>query len=267
MKVSFTPVSKNPKTGPIPNTITEMASCPRTCPHYGTCYASSGPLAGAWEAVANNGYHPARPNHLRITTRSWDELCEEVSWLSRGQVWRHNTAGDLPGEDAVIDTQKLNQLVQANKKAGALGFTFTHKIVGYTGQYLRNAQAIYAANKQGFRINLSADSLTEADELADMGIAPVVVAVPVDAPLKGIRTPKGRKVITCPAEYKRTATVNGKTKSIPIITCKDCKICTKERQVIVAFHAHGVKRNETSNILRRLEEIDKKPFRLPVLNA
>ena len=247
MKVSFTLVSQNPKTGPIPNTITEKSSCSPRCPHIGTCYAHGGPLFGAWTALENNGYHPASPSHRRIIPRTWEEMCDEVSRLHRGQIWRHNTAGDLPGEGDYIDTDKLNLLVQANKKARAMGFTYTHKHVGFDLEGLLNARAIYKANQNGFRISLSADSLKEADDLADMDIAPVVVVIPSDAPDKML-TPKGRKVIACPAEKKDD-------RGNPAITCKDCKLCAKPRKVIVAFHAHGTYVKETNRKLRQLSVV------------
>jgi hypothetical protein len=155
-----------------------------------------------------------------------------------GTFWRHNVAGDLPGTNNTIDHHLLNQLVKANK--GKQGFTFTHKPVGYSGQALVNARAIYAANKQGFTINLSAEGLKEADRLYDLSIAPVVIVVPSDAP-KHMRTPKGRRVVTCPAENSN-------------ITCNDCRLCANSnRKGIVAFRAHGSKRNSINKLLKVIQ--------------
>jgi len=174
-------------------------------------------------------------------------MCRKVSKLPPHQLFRYGTAGDLPGYGVVVDHQQLNQLVEANKKARAKGFAYTHKPVGYQGQALINAQAIYAANRSGFRINLSADSLSQADELADMGIAPVVVVVPSDAPLKQ-KTPKGRSVIVCPAERKDED-------GDPIIQCDRCQLCSKERRTIVAFRAHGTRKKAVDRKLRKLQVI------------
>jgi hypothetical protein len=229
MNVSFVRVSGNRKTGPIPSTITEQSSCPDTCPYKEdkTCYPNLSHLGFLWIALGNNGYYPG-VERRRIKPITWDEMCQKISRLPRDQIWRHNTAGDLPGVGNRIDLKMLDQLVQANKNKR--GFGYTHKPVGYSGLPLVNAQAIYAANKNGFRISLSADSLKQADDYTDMGIAPVVVVVPSDAPDK-LLTPKGRRVITCPAEKY----VNDE----PVIQCDRCQLCAKEHKVIIGFHAHG----------------------------
>jgi uncharacterized C2H2 Zn-finger protein len=221
--------------------MTVRASCPDSCPFKAdhTCYPEFSPLGFMWIALEHDGFYPGLPRR-RITPINWDELCRKVGKLPRGQVWRHNTAGDLPGIGDAIDLTKLNQLVEANK--GRRGFTYTHKPVGYQGQALVNAQAIYAANQNGFKINLSADDLQEADEFADMGIAPVVVVVPSDAPRKQL-TPKGRKVIVCPAEFKDE---DGE----PIIQCDRCQLCAKDRKAIVAFRAHGKRYKKVDHKLK-----------------
>jgi hypothetical protein len=235
----------NRKTGFIPTTLTEQSSCPSACPFKAEklCYPYFSPLGFQWEALNNDGFYPSQNNseyhktHRSIKPISWDQLCKEISILPKHQLWRHNTAGDLPGVGDVIDTKALQQLVDANKKARAQGFTYTHKPVlpsqkPYVPAHLAkvNAQAIYAANKNGFRINLSADSLAEADALADLGIGPVVLVVPSDAPKK-MRTPKGRYVIACPAE----------TKGEGGIQCSRCQLCYKDRNAIISFLAHGTK--------------------------
>jgi len=67
----------------------------------------------------------------------------------------------------------LAQLVEANQ--GKRGFTYSHKPA--TGA---NREAVAAANKAGFTINLSANNLSHADELAAHEIAPVVVVLPAN---------------------------------------------------------------------------------------
>lgn len=245
MIVVFTRVSRNAKTGPVPTTMTEQKSCPTSCPFKADkmCYPYFSPLGFMWEALDNGGFYPGSTRRSS-TPISWDELCRQVQKLPKGQIWRHNTAGDLPGVDNVIDTQKLNSLVLANK--GRKGFTYTHKPVGYRGQALVNARAIYASNRQGFRINLSADSLKEADELSDLNIAPVVVVIPSDSPRK-LYTPKGRIVIGCPAEQKDE---DGN----PKIQCDRCQLCSKERKVIVGFHSHGHSFKKVNAVLNVLND-------------
>jgi ferredoxin len=234
--------SNNRKTGHVPATMTECRTCADSCPWKGFngCYAEHGRVGMQFRALTTNGYPPGKTRKV-ITPITWDQLCDRVARLPRYQVWRHNVAGDLPGDGDVIDHRRLAQLVEANAKCNGRGFTYTHKPVGLAGQELVNAQAIYAANKSGFTISLSADGLQEADELADLGIAPVVCVVPTDAPLRMV-TPAGRGVTVCPAE------THG-------IQCNRCLLCAKpNHKSIVAFRAHGAGRCKVSKRLRVIQK-------------
>lgn len=128
---------------------------------------------------------------------------------------RHNQAGDLPGKGGEIDAEAL-QLVEANQ--GKRGFTYTHKPMTAA-----NMAAVKAANDSGFTVNLSANNLTHADELAALAIAPVVTVLPEDYARKERRigkktqwaetveqfrarlaalptaTPQARRMVVCPA--------------------------------------------------------------------
>lgn len=241
MLVGFVRVSENKKTGPIPVSMTEQQSCPVACPWRAEklCYPYFSPLGFQWESLNNNGYYGTQKRRSS-TPISWDEFCDRIKYLPRNQLWRHNAAGDLPGIGDVIDTQELQKLVDANSKSKACGFTYTHKPVGKTGIALVNARAIYACNQNGFTVNVSADSLKEADELVDLGIAPVVVVVPSDAPRKQV-TAKGRIVIACPAEKD-----NG-------IQCDRCRLCyKKDRKAVISFQAHGTKKRVVNTRLKVL---------------
>src|SRR5271157_5083716 len=151
MIVSFTRSAKNAKTGPIPTTMTERASCPDSCPFKAdeTCYPNYSPLGFMWIALEHGGKYPGQERRS-IIPRTWNEMCDEVSRLPKRQLWRHNTAGDLPGEGDVIDERMLAKLVRANAKSKAKGFTYTHKPVGCKGQKLVNVKAIAKANANGF---------------------------------------------------------------------------------------------------------------------
>lgn len=243
MIAGFSLVSSNTKTGPIPTSMTEQASCPDVCPFKAQklCYPYFSPLGFMWEALDNDGYYPGS-DRKSISPITWDVLCNQISKLPKGTLWRHNTAGDLPGKNNVIDLVLFNQLVSANK--GRRGFTYTHKPVGLSGISLTNARAIYAANKSGFTVNLSADSLAEADELANLNIAPVVVVIPTDSP-RHMKTPEGRSVIACPAEEKDEL-------GRPLIQCNRCQLCAKDRKAIVAFRAHGTKKKAVNEKLVQL---------------
>jgi hypothetical protein len=220
----FVPRSSNSKTGPMPVTYTSRDSCPSTCPLAGDkgCYAEGGPVSLAWRRAATHG----------ITL---DALASQIQALPPGTVWRHNVAGDLPsvpGQDTV-SPHALGLLVQAN--TGRRGFTFTHKTDGESLTWTRHATA------WGFTINLSANTLEEADRLAATG-QPTVVLLP--AGTEGtvrVRTPGGRRVVTCPAQTRDN------------VTCQSCQLCARPtRQTIVGFLAHGTRAKAATAVARRI---------------
>ncbi len=205
----LTRVSGNAKCGPIPVTTTSSDSCPPTCSFKGNgCYAESGPLAMHWRAVTAG----KRGGTL-------EELCAKIAALPRHQLWRHNQAGDLPGYQGELDPGAVRRIAEANK--GRRGFTYTHYRPTATNQ-----EIVARANKAGFTINWSAETLEEADEFAALGAGPVVCVLPADQ-LTPVRTPAGRHVIVCPAATGNT-------------DCLNCGICQqRDRQAIVGFPAHG----------------------------
>jgi hypothetical protein len=242
VKTLFAPVSQNAKTGPIPVTITEKASCWTGCALYGQgCYAFYGALGHFWSGVSQG-------------TRggSWDELCAKVAALPKRTLWRYAQAGDLPGADDAIDAELLWQLVVANR--GKRVIAFTHKpVLSDIATAARNRCIIAAANTVGFTINLSANNPAGADALADLRIGPVVTVLPHEyarravrhrakgrpdewsetiaewrdriAPLP-VRTPAGRRIAICPATYTEA-------------TCKSCGACAVPREAVIGFPAHG----------------------------
>ncbi len=221
MYVSLTLKSENKKTGPIPVSITSNDTCPDVCPLKNNgCYAEHGALRIHWQAITNGSRGSS----------DWRAFCDQIAALPDGQLWRHNQAGDLPGKSNKIDNAALGQLVKANR--GKRGFTYTHKPMTK-----HNAFVVSLANYNGFTINLSANNLAHADELAELAIAPVVVVLPstVQGNVK-LETPAGRRVVVCPATYRED------------VTCKSCQLCQRQREVIVGFPAHGSAHRKASNI-------------------
>jgi hypothetical protein len=170
-----------------------------------------------------------------VQSLTWTQFAHAVAALPESTLWRHNQAGDLPGKGDAIDVDALSALVNANK--GRRGFTYTHKPIA--GPYgARNAAAIAAANAAGFTINLSADNLSEADQLSESGIGPVVVVLPDT--IQGnadISTPAGRRVSVCPATYRDD------------VSCATCQLCQRQnRKSIVGFPAHGASKRKASAV-------------------
>lgn len=203
LRVRYVRKSLNAKTGPIP-VSTSTSTCPPSCSWYGNgCYAEHHHIGARWRKTAVEGL-------------TWEEFCLQVQKLPEGQVWRHNEAGDLPGNGEAIDVSRLMQLVSAN--TGRRGFTYTHKPWH---------PAIAQANRLGFTINISCDSLDQVEALRAEGVeAPLTAVVPSDAPAR-FCTPAGHHVVVCPAQTSH-------------LTCESCKLCAvPQRKAIIAFRAHG----------------------------
>ena len=210
MNVHLTPKSANVKTGPIPVSTTERASCPADCKMKAECYAASGPLALHWAAVSTGA---------RGT--DWATFCGTVADMPDNQLWRHNQAGDLPQANGTIDPALLGDLVAAN--IGKRGFTYSHHRDAASIQWIRHA------NEWGFTVNLSANDLHDADALADADAGPVVVVLP-STTTANTTTPKGRPVVICPATQRDD------------VSCATCQLCQRQRAAIVGFPAHGTRK-------------------------
>ena len=226
-KFHLTRSSSNEKTGPIPVSTSPQSTCPDSCPLKGSgCYVI-GPIKWHWDKVTRG-----------VRGSAWDCFLDEVRSLPKGQLWRHNQAGDLPGEIEEILPQFLADLVNANQ--GRKGFTYTHKPVldGQSGPIEQNRKAIASANAQGFTINLSANGLNHADKLAGLGIEPVCTILPDKEP-KNRLTPQGRKVVICPAQTREGT------------TCASCGLCQRaDRSVIIGFLPHGAQEKKALAIAR-----------------
>lgn len=203
--------SENEKTGKIPVSVTTRAACASDCAlRDNGCYAETGPMSLHWRAVTQGD-----------RGMGWEMFCDAVATLPPMQLWRHNAAGDLPGDGRHIDRDALGMLTSA--QFGKRGFTYTH----YRPDNANNRAAIIDANIAGFTVNLSANNLAEADALFDAGIAPVVTVV-ARGQRTNLVTPKGRMVVICPAETRED------------VTCATCQLCSRtHRDTIVGFPAHG----------------------------
>ena len=217
----ITPKSKNAKLGKIPTTTSTATTCPTACPFKDNgCYAESGPLKLHW---------------LKVTKGErgddWSTFLDKIKELPAGSKWRHNQAGDLPGDTQDLDSTKCVDLAKAND--GKRGFTYTHYDVLDNFQ---NAITVNMMNHLGFTVNVSANNLEHADQLCDLDIAPVATVLPIEQTTNTV-TPKGRKVVVCPATYKDD------------VSCADCMLCEKrDRKVIVGFPAHGTGKKKAAEI-------------------
>lgn len=221
----LTESSSNVKTGPIAVSTSSSTTCSKQCPfnNGNGCYASYGNLRRHWDKVSRGE-----------RGGDWNSFLEKLETLPRGAAFRHNQAGDLPGENEYIDGEKLDQLSEVVKRRQLKAWTYTHKNVS-SGE---NLPKIRAAIEKGFVVNVSVESLEDADKMRKLGL-PVVVVVPENSPEKQF-TKDGNKVIICPAQ-------SGKARN-----CVSCLLCFRgSRSIIVGFKPHGTLAKAVN---KRLEE-------------
>jgi hypothetical protein len=214
-------VSRNSKTGAIPTTTSDRQTCPTTCSFYEKgCYAKYGKQAVHWKKVSN-----------AERGLPWNEFVSAVRKIAKGQLWRHNVAGDLPHNDGNIDYLKLRQLIGANK--GRKGFTYSHHILND-----HNVVCLQNANMMGFTVNASCQSVDEADRVMTEHEIPAVAVVHSDKTDRFYTTSSGRKVITCPATIHEN------------VTCATCGLCQKaDRDFVIAFPSHGAAKKTVNQIV------------------
>jgi hypothetical protein len=213
--------SKNAKVGKMAVTTSTATTCPTSCPFKSNgCYADSGPLKLHWDKVTR-----------KERGDDWSTFISKIKDLPTGSKWRHNQAGDLPGDMEKLDNEKCIELAKANE--GKRGFTYTHYDVLDNFQ---NAITVNMMNHLGFTVNVSANNLEHADQLCDLDIAPVATVLPIEQTTNTV-TPKGRKVVVCPATYKDD------------VSCASCMLCEKwDRNVVVGFPAHGTSKKKAAMV-------------------
>jgi hypothetical protein len=216
-----TPRSNNQKTGALVVTTSARATCWSGCPFFlSGCYALGWNLGQHWQAVSKGERGERWPDFLKSLA---DALARNPA-----KIWRHNQAGDLPGDGARIDKTALLQLARVSRDSGRVGFTYTHKplLPGQAPEAAANLRALKEAARAGFVVNASANNPGHADALADLGL-PVCVTVAESVPATSA-TPAGRKIIVCPAQQREG------------VSCATCGLCAKAgRSVIIGFRYHG----------------------------
>ena len=222
MRVHITKKSSNKKTGPIPVTTSERSSCPSDCPFKGeSCYAEGYHLRMHWDKVSSGE---------RGT--DWQGLCDFVEGLPTQQLWRHNQAGDLPHSLGMINPNYMSQLVSSN--SGKRGYTYTHHKLSPL-----NVEVLKDANKRGFTVNASCETLEQVDNAIELGL-PAVVVVANDKAAPKV-TPKGTPIMVCPAQTQDD------------MSCAQCKLCSvANRKCAVAFLTHGNKAKKANKALSNL---------------
>lgn len=230
MKYQFTPISSNQKTGPIPTTMTEKDSCPDTCPlKLNGCYAENFPLSLHWQRVSESGI-------------SVDQLAQKLGKLPRGQLWRHNVAGDLPHKNGTIDTQEIKPILSAVKSRGLKTILYTHHKIA------QNYQALSEIRDSGINVNVSTESPEMAISALNAGFNSVCImpdgSEKLTKYLDGYTGQTIAKIVICPAQTSDR------------VTCAACGLCAKDRtkdRVIIGFLPHGARAKSVRTMLQEAQ--------------
>ncbi len=152
----------------------------------------------------------------------------KIRRLAAGVVWRYGVAGDFPGTDGHLNENACCAITSANGRSD--GYAYSH----YSPFKGNNRAIFWAMNSGSFTVNLSSDTLAMADDYMTTGL-PVVTLLPEGSP-KVTYTPKGHKVVKCPAIPDK-------------VTCSTCRLCTrKDRDFIIGFEAHGTGRKAINKL-------------------
>ncbi len=162
--------------------------------------------------------------------------------LSPDTVWRHNEVGDLPKQKG---TEKIARRKALKILGIAIPFTFSHHemLKGSIAKWNRETIKMIH-EKTRATVNLSANNPDHADQLADLGIAPVACLGPSDFSGRS-KTPKGRSMIACPSTYFELGEYS----------CADCggnglPLCARQdRKEIIVFPAHGQGKKHINEML------------------
>jgi hypothetical protein len=222
--------SSNAKTGPIPVTTSSAELCPVSCPFRESgCYADGGPLALHWRKVTSG-----------LRGLSWDAFLAVVRCFPTGQLWRHNQAGDLPGDGTRLDGVLCGALAQAAQHTR--GFTYTHypmaenRSSGHgplvSEKTAAHNRAIVADMNStgGLIVNASANNPAHVDALIAAGVrGPICTVLPAECAPVGNATPAGVRIVICPAASGRAP------------SCDVCQLCQRASHAVVGFPAHGAR--------------------------
>jgi hypothetical protein len=211
----------NKKLGQMPCVYAPRSTCPPKCPLTEACYATKGLCVLVAKMYARD---------------TFENVLNGITSIHEGLSWRYGVLGDLPGCGNRIDKIKLKKLVAYNRFRK--GFTYTHKPLDRS-----NLPMVKWANKNGFTINISLESIAKVDEITALGLPSVVVVASTLGNWRRLYTPAGNVVLRCLAEYSK-------------IQCAFCggrrgPLCARgiERGFSIGLTSHGNCRKKLDEML------------------
>lgn len=221
LNYSFTSHSSNKKIGNIAAVSTSSQSCPTTCGLFDECYGKLHFTGIQWKKLDKSGL-------------DFIQVMNLIDALKKRAKLRFNVVGDLAHNNGTIDATKLLKLANTVKNRMIETILYTHHSIDNS----LNVSALKLAFSKGLHINISCEDTNKAKQALNHGLNAVIV-LPTGSIHKVIKH-DGLNIVRCPAEYKDS------------IQCANCMLCSKDRtakKVIIAFTAHGAKRNALSKKL------------------
>jgi len=224
LNYSFTSHSNNKKIGNIAAISTSSQSCPTTCALFEECYGKLHVSGINWRKLDLSGL-------------TYAQVMDYVNAMRKRSKLRFNAVGDLAHQNGTIDATKLLKLANTVKNRMIETILYTHHSIDNS----LNVSALKLAFSKGLNVNISCEDTNKAKQALNHGLNAVIV-LPTGSIHKVIKH-DDMSIVRCPAEYKDS------------IQCANCMLCAKDRvqqRVVVAFTAHGAKRNALSKKLGRL---------------
>ena len=221
LNYSFTSHSSNKKIGNIAAVSTSSQSCPTTCGLFEECYGKLHFTGIQWKKLDKSGL-------------DFVQVMDLIHALKKRAKLRFNVVGDLAHQDGIIDAVKLLKLANVVKNRLIDTILYTHHSIDNP----LNVSALKLAFSKGLHINISCEDTEKAKQALSYGLNAVIV-LPTNSIHKVIKH-DNLTIVRCPAEYKDS------------VQCANCMLCAKDRvekKVIIAFTAHGAKRNALSKKL------------------
>jgi hypothetical protein len=218
---------------------TDDTSCPDICPlkapqpgyKKGPCFGSYGPVNWHWSKLSNG---TAKNIKLANQVYSW------LRTLPLRQIVRYNVVGDLPSTDgATIEPIHFAEMAKGAKKRKLKLFGYSHHDMAIA----KNRKTIMSGYDSGLVMSASVDTFQDGINLKRLepGLS-VVSTARHDYTIKQ-QTIQGQSFVLCPATYNEA------------IQCDRCEICTKPRDFIIVFPAHGSGKNAVGKMIDSLELI------------
>lgn len=167
-------------------------------------------------------------------------------WLDKGDrdevLFRHNIAGDM----AIVGTDKfdlatylsmVSAIMTANYRLKVAGsskhikaFTYTHCDYDF---YDRGSMRLM---QDYMLVNISCETVDEAITEKEYGLNVVLTSIYPEADIAALKA-KGIPAVQCPAQTKG-------------ITCKECRLCSRDRESVVLFEVHGNNKGKARRVIQ-----------------